>query len=208
MLKNTFSITFLQQQRLYRNTIFFHSKHFFRGFSSFCNTHIFLCCCYAESLHLSGYWGSHLHHPPRLKKKKLSKLAATHLFKHSESSRVPGQGTALWPIHNLSYSTAHHQTDRPLLCWTTWQWSGFIFRIDRGWERKEREREWTVERGRLENKNRASFTAVIHRHPAQAAMSKCSASQDEVRVRGACIRTAFWVPHTNTFHARFSKRFF
>lgn len=33
----------------------------------------------------------------------------------------------------------HHQTDRALLCWTTRQWSGFIFRMDRGRER-ERER--------------------------------------------------------------------
>ena len=35
-----------------------------------CATHIFLCChcCCAETLHLCGCWGSHLHHPPRLKK--------------------------------------------------------------------------------------------------------------------------------------------
>lgn len=36
--------------------------------------------------------------------------------------------------------TVHHQTDRTRLCWTTWQWSGFIFRIERGWDRKGRAR--------------------------------------------------------------------
>lgn len=50
----------------------------------------------------------------------------------------------------------HHQTDRALLCWTTRQWSGFIFRMDRGRERARERRE-----GGEENKSRASFTANV-----------------------------------------------
>lgn len=45
--------------------------------------------------------------------------------------------------------------------------------------------------GGEENKSRASFTVVIHGRPVQAAMSKCSASQDGGEGEGACRITAF-----------------
>lgn len=70
----------------------------------------------------------------------------------SVSLRRQGSKTvALWPIHISSYSAANHQTDRPLLFWTTWQWSGFIFRIER--------------EGGEKNKSWVSFAVVMHRLP-------------------------------------------
>lgn len=106
-------------------------------------THIFLCChCCAETLRPSECWGSHLHHPPRLQTEKESfKIGKTNTGTHKPDPVGPNwviPGSALWPIHNLSYSPAHCRTvrqsavpDRTTMVWFH-LWNGQRVRENEG----------------------------------------------------------------------------
>ncbi len=60
------------------------------------------------------------------------------------------------------------------------------FHLQNGQRVREKKGEGESEgrEGGEENKSRASYTVVIHRRPVQAAISKCSASQHGLRLRG------------------------
>lgn len=67
-------------------------------------THIFLCChCCAEILHLSECWGSHLHHPPRLKTNK-KRVLQKRKYKHLDTQPFLWGPTESHPghIHDLT----------------------------------------------------------------------------------------------------------
>lgn len=71
------------------------------------------------------------------KHKKTKQICVASLF-FQDPSESEGYRTGKHLVAHLQLKLQHrsHQTDRSLLCCRTWQWSGFIFRMERGWERQ------------------------------------------------------------------------